>query len=32
MIPATRVDPIDVTTPYVPPDVRSASSFGLTGA
>ena len=25
-------DPIDVTTPYVPPDVRSASSFGLTGA
>jgi hypothetical protein len=25
-------DPIDVTTPYVVPDVRSASSFGLTGA
>jgi len=25
-------DPIDVTTPYVPPNVRSASSFGLTGA
>lgn len=25
-------DPIDVTTPYVAPDVRSASSFGLTGA
>ena len=24
-------DPIDVTTPYVPPNVRSASSYGLTG-
>ncbi len=25
-------DPIDVTTPYVPPNVRAASSYGLTGA
>jgi len=25
-------DPVDVTTPYVPPNVRSASSYGLTGA
>jgi hypothetical protein len=25
-------DPIDVTTPYVPPETRSASSYGLTGA
>jgi len=25
-------DPIDVTTPYVPPNVRSASSYSLTGA
>lgn len=25
-------DPIDVTTPYVPPETRAASSYGLTGA
>ena len=25
-------DPVDVTTPYVPPNVRSASSYGLTGS
>jgi hypothetical protein len=25
-------NPIDVTTPYVPPETRSASSYGLTGA
>ena len=30
--PSDPSDPIDVTTPYVVPDVRSASSFGLTGA